>query len=420
MPLFAHIDCNNFYASCERVFNPSLNGRPIIVLSNNDGCAIARSQETKGLGVKMGEPFFKVKHLVQSNNLAVFSANFELYGDISNRVMTIVSKYSPQVEIYSIDECFINIEGLTDNPFVYCLEIKRMVERCTKIPITIGIGRTKSLAKTATSIAKVFQLRTRGVYFIDDEEARIKALQWLKIDDVWGIGKQYAKKLRAHGVNNAYEFTLLNDRWVKSNLSSVGLKLMMDLRGESCLELDKVKDKKSISVTRTFNYAKEDIEDIRERVSTFACKCAEKLRKQNSLCSRLQVFIITDYFRKDSAQYSNSINIKLPYPTNSSIDISKFATMGLEKIFRKGYRYKKSGVILMDFEPEGSQQLSIFESTSPVHAELMKAVDKLNCQYAGDIVRLASQSPGKTWKMRQEHISQRYTTNINEIIEVKA
>jgi len=262
-------------------------------------------------------------------------------------------------------------------------------------------------------------LRTRGVYFIDDEEARIKALQWLKIDDVWGIGKQYAKKLRAHGVNNAYEFTSLNDRWVKSNLSSVGLKLMMDLRGESCLELDKVKEKKSISVTRTFDYAKEDIEDIRERVSTFACKCAEKLRKQNSLCSRLQVFIITNYFRKDSAQYSNSINIKLPYPTNSSIDISKFAIMGLENIFRKGYRYKKSGVILMDFEPEGFQQLSIFESMSPMHTKLMKVMDKLNCQYSGDVVRLASQSSGKTWKMRQNYISQRYTTNINEIIEVK-
>jgi len=420
MSLFAHIDCNNFYASCERVFNPSLIGRPVIVLSNNDGCAIARSQEAKDIGIKMGEPFFKIKYLIDKHNIAVFSANFELYGDISNRVMSVVSQYSPDVEIYSIDECFINLEGISENPREYCLEIKQKVEKCTKVPVSIGIGPTKSLAKTSTRIAKKFQTKTQGVYIIDSEEKRIKALKWLKIGDVWGIGKQYSKRLIDNNIKTAYQFTLLDEKWIKTYFTTVGLKLMRDMKGIPSMELEDIKDKQSISVTRTFDTHKEEFEAIRERISTFASKCAEKLRKQKSLTSRIQVFIITDYFRKDQDQYSNTINLKLPYPTNSTIDISKFATQGLEKIYRKGYKYKKAGVIVMDFVPEHSHQLTLFEERNPKHTELMKAVDKINTHYSQDLIRLASQSTGKTWKMRQEHISQRYTTNINEIIKVKA
>lgn len=420
MPLFAHIDCNNFYASCERVFNPSLIGIPVIVLSNNDGCAIARSQEAKDLGIKMGEPLFKIKDLVEKHNISVFSANFELYGDMSNRVMTIASQYSPEVEIYSIDECFLNLEGISDNPRDYCLEIKRKIEKCTKIPVSIGIGSTKSLAKTATRIAKKFQKETQGVHIIDSEKKRIKALKWLKIGDVWGIGRQYSKRLISNNILTAYDFTLLDEKWVKANLTSVGLKLMRDMKGIPSIELETIKEKQSISVTRTFESRKTDFEDIRERVSTFACKCGEKLRKQNSLCTQIHVFIITDYFRQDLSQYSNSINIKLPYPTNSSIDLSKFATMGLEKIYRQGYKYKKAGVVVMDFVPEANFQLTLFENRNPKHIVLMKAVDKMNTHYSQDLIRLACQSPGKTWKMHQDHISQRYTTNINDIIRVKA
>lgn len=420
MALFAHLDCNNFFASCERVFNPSIIGVPVVVLSNNDGCAIARSQEAKDLGIKMGEPFFKFKDLIEKHNISVFSANFELYGDMSNRVMTIASQYSPEVEIYSIDECFLNLEGITDNPRDYCLEIKRKIEKCTKIPVSIGVGPTKSLAKTSTRVAKKFQNKTQGVYVIDSEEKRIKALKWLKINDVWGIGRQYSKRLLSNNVNTAYDFTCLEEKWVKDNFTTTSLKLMRDMKGIPSIELESIKDKQSISVTRTFESRKEDIEDIRERISTFACKCAERLRKQKSLCTRIQVFIITDYFRQDLSQYSNTINVKLPYPTNSSIDISKFATMGLKNIYRQGYRYKKAGVIVMDFVPESSHQLTLFENRNPKHTVLMKSVDKMNAHYSQDLIRLACQSPGKTWKMNQEHISQRYTTNINEIIRVKA
>ncbi|HHT03962.1 MAG TPA: DUF4113 domain-containing protein, partial [Bacteroidales bacterium] len=305
-------------------------------------------------------------------------------------------------------------------PRDYCLEIKRKIEKCTKIPVSIGIGTTKSLAKTSTSIAKKFQTTTKGVYIIDSEEKRIKALKWLKIGDVWGIGRQYSKRLMDNSITTAYQFTLLDEKWVKTYLTTVGLKLMRDLKGIPSMELEDIKDKKSISVTRTFDTHKEEFEAIRERVSTFACKCAEKLRKQKSLTTRIQIFIITDYFRKDQDQYSNTINLKLPYPTNSTIDISKFATLGLEKIYRKGYKYKKAGVIVMDFVPQDSHQLCLFEDRNPKHAELMKAVDKVNTRYSQDLIRLACQSPGKTWKMNQEHISQRYTTNINDIIRVKA
>ncbi len=418
MNLYAHIDCNNFYASCERVFNPSLIGRPVIVLSNNDGCAIARSQEAKDIGVKMGVPAFKIKHLIEKHNIAVFSANFELYGDMSNRVMTILSGFSPEMEIYSIDECFLSLKGIEKDIYEYALEIKKKVEKCTHLPISIGIGPTKSLAKTATRVAKKFPKQTNGIHIIDSEYKRIKALKWTKIGDVWGIGRQHSKRLLAMNINNAFDFTNLDENWVKKNLTSVGLLLMRDLKGIPSIELEKFKDKKSIAVTRTFDNMKEDLEDIEERISTFASKCAEKLRKQHSLCTRIQVFITTNYFREDLKQYSNFVILKLPYPTNSSIELSKFATNGLKKIYQKGFKYKKAGVIVMDFINESNKQLSLFEESDPRHWKLMKAVDKINSYYSKDIVRLAAQSHGRTWKMRQEKLSNHYTTNINEILEV--
>ncbi len=418
MPLYAHIDCNNFYASCERAFNPALEGKPIIVLSNNDGCAIARSNEAKALGIQMGVPAFKIKEIIEKNDVKVFSANFELYGDMSNRVMSILAGYSPLQEIYSIDECFLDLSGMNFDLRAYGMEMKQKVEKWTHIPISIGIGQTKALAKTATRIAKKFPTQTGGVHYIDSEEKRIKALRWLPVEDVWGIGRQHGKRLKARNITNAYQFTLLPDEWVKTNLSIVGLRLKHDLQGIPTLLLDEVKDKKSIATTRTFDHPLANQADIKERIVTFATKCSEKLRHQHACCRAVQVFIITNYFREDEPQYSNSTTIRLPYATNSAIELAQAASIGLEKIYRPGYKYKKAGVIVLDFLPEENQQMNLFENRDVRHIPLMKVMDQLNRRYSKDLIRLGTQAPGRTWRMRQEKLSKRYTTDIDDIIAV--
>lgn len=418
--MFALIDCNNFYASCERVFNPSLNGKPVLILSNNDGCVIARSNEAKALGIPMGAPAFKFKEVIENGEVHVFSSNFALYGDMSNRVMTILGTFCPKMEIYSIDEAFLDFSGFD----LYDLEalgrdIRKRVLQWTGIPVSVGFAHTKALAKVANRIAKKFTDRTGGVYTIDTEEQRIKALKWLKIEDVWGIGRQHARRLKEMNVLNAYQFTQLTDRWVRDMMTVVGLRLKLDLQGEPTLQLEDVRDKKSIATTRSFDHNYKDLTLIKERVASFAVSCAEKLRRQHCCCQSVMVFLHTNGFREDQPQYSKNIVIKLPFATNSSIEIVKFAVMGLEQIFREGYGYKKAGVIVSDFSPEGNQQLTLFDSRNVKHIELMKAVDNINRSMGQQKVRLAAQEPGRVWKMKQERLSPRYTTNLNEIITAK-
>lgn len=417
--MFALIDCNNFYASCERVFNPSLNGKPVLILSNNDGCVIARSNEAKALGIPMGAPAFKFKEVIENGEVHVFSSNFALYGDMSNRVMTILGTFCPKMEIYSIDEAFLDFSGfdLYDLEALGC-EIRKRVLQWTGIPVSVGFAHTKALAKVANRIAKKFTDRTGGVYTIDTEEQRIKALKWLKIEDVWGIGRQHARRLKEMNVLNAYQFTQLTDRWVRDMMTVVGLRLKLDLQGEPTLQLEDVRDKKSIATTRSFDHNYKDLTLIKERVASFAVSCAEKLRRQHCCCQSVMVFLHTNGFREDQPQYSKNIVIKLPFATNSSIEIVKFAVMGLEQIFREGYGYKKAGVIVSDFSPEDNQQLTLFDSRNVKHIELMKAVDNINRSMGQQKVRLAAQEPGRVWKMKQERLSPRYTTNLNEIITV--
>ena len=417
--MFALIDCNNFYASCERVFNPSLNGKPVLILSNNDGCVIARSNEAKALGIPMGAPAFKFKEVIENGEVHVFSSNFALYGDMSNRVMTILGTFCPKMEIYSIDEAFLDFSGfdLYDLEALGC-EIRKRVLQWTGIPVSVGFAHTKALAKVANRIAKKFTDRTGGVYTIDTEEQRIKALKWLKIEDVWGIGRRHARRLKEMNVLNAYQFTQLTDRWVRDMMTVVGLRLKLDLQGEPTLQLEDVRDKKSIATTRSFDHNYKDLTLIKERVASFAVSCAEKLRRQHCCCQSVMVFLHTNGFREDQPQYSKNIVIKLPFATNSSIEIVKFAVMGLEQIFREGYGYKKAGVIVSDFSPEDNQQLTLFDSRNVKHIELMKAVDNINRSMGQQKVRLAAQEPGRVWKMKQERLSPRYTTNLNEIITV--
>ncbi len=417
--MYALIDCNNFYASCERVFRPDLNGKPIAILSNNDGCVIARSNEAKPF-IPMGAPAFKFKKEFERNNIHVFSSNYALYGDLSNRVMATLSKFSPEVEVYSIDEAFLKFDGFDYFDLKeYGEKIRKIVTRNTGIPISIGIAPTKALSKVANKIAKKFSKKTNSVYVIDNEDKRIKALKWLKIDDVWGIGRRHARRLKYHGIRTAHDFTLQSDNWTRKQFSVVGLRLKRDLSGIPTLKLDEVKTKKNIATTRTFDYNYRDYEKVRERVATFAVSCAEKLRQQFSNCNAIMVFVHTNEHRKDLAQYSKSIVVKLPYPTNSNIELSKFAIKGLELIFKKGYDYKKAGVIVMDITPEREQQLAMFNNSNPKHKDLMKTIDQLNLTLGQQKIKLASQDLDRTWKMRQEKLSPRYTTRLDEVITVK-
>lgn len=414
--MYALIDCNNFYASCERAFNPSLVGKPVVVLSNNDGCVIARSNEAKALEVPMGAPAFEYKYLFERHNVAVFSANFALYGDMSNRVMTILSDYSPNQEIYSIDECFLDLSNMLVDLQEHGLKMRKQVLQWTGIPVSVGIAPTKALAKVANRIAKKYTDRTGGSYVIDTEEKRIKALKWLAVEDVWGIGRRNAKKLTNIGVKTAWDFCQLDRSWVLSNMTVVGLRLLDDLNGMPTLEMEPVELKQSIATTRTFENDYRKYDEVKERVCTFTVTCAEKLRQQHSLCTKLEVFIQSNRFREEDAQYSNSVVVKLPFPTSSSIELVNFAVQGLQAIFKTGIGYKRAGVVLMGFVQDNEYQQSLFFNSNPKHALLMNAIDNLNDKF-GTKVRLAAMDK-KTHKMRQERLSPKYTTSLKGIITV--
>ena len=417
--MFALIDGNNFYASCERVFRPSLRDTPIVILSNNDGVIIARSNEAKALGVPMGAPYFKSKDIILRHNIQVFSSNYALYGDMSNRMMNILKTFSPEIEIYSIDEAFLKLTGFESyNLTDYGIKIRKTVLKSTGLPTSVGIAPTKALAKVANKIAKQYPKETQSAYVINSKEKIEKALKWTKIEDVWGIGRRHAKRLKAVNINTAHQFTQLSDEWIKKHMSVVELRLKKELLGESVLKLDQIQRKQSIATTRSFDKKLTVLDDLKERVSSFAFSCAEKLRKQQTHCNSLMVFIHTNGFKASEPQYYKSIIVQLPYPTHSSIDLVKYANQGLERIFKKSYKYKKAGVIVNDLTPENLEQLSLFERKNKNHKALMKAMDKINISYGRHIVKLGSQNIQKTWIMKQEKLSQRYSTNLNEIIEV--
>ena len=416
--MFALVDCNNFYASCQRVFNPSLNKKPVVVLSNNDGCVIARSNEAKPF-IPMGAVAFKYKSIFETNNINVFSSNYALYGDMSNRVMNTLREFTPDLETYSIDEAFLEFTGFENyNLNDYGLKIREKVLNVTKIPVSIGIAPTKALSKVANKIAKKFTEKTSGVYVIDTEEKRIKALKWTKIEDVWGVGRQISKRLQSINVFTAYDFVNLSDDYVKSKFSIVELKLKHELQGEQRLFLEDIQNKKAIATTRSFETTIIELEYLKERVATFAITCAEKLRKQNSHCNLLTVFIQTNRFGLNDLQYSKSIALKLPYATNSSITISQFAIKGLQEIYKTGFSFKKAGVIVSGITPENEKQMNLFLDENPKHRIVMQTIDKLNADLGSKKLKLGTQDLERTWKMRQEKLSKRYTTNWNELLEV--
>tara|TARA_B110000444_G_scaffold258797_1_gene300707 strand:+ start:278 stop:1537 length:1260 start_codon:yes stop_codon:yes gene_type:complete len=419
--MFALVDCNNFYASCERVFQPEWKGKPVVVLSNNDGCVIARSNEAKALGIPMGAPAFKYQAQFKRHKIKVFSSNYTLYGDMSSRVMSILEKYTPNVEIYSIDEAFLQFEGFD----LFDLEkegkkMRNQVKKWTGIPVSVGIAPSKALAKIANKIAKKFTKKTEGIYCIDTEEKRIKALKWTAIGDVWGIGNQHRQRLEAMGITNAWQFSLLPDDWVRKKMSVLGLRLKKDLQGFPSIQLEEFQAaKKGIATTRSFESTLTSFSDLEERVSTFASSCAEKMRKQQSSCQALLVFVRSDPHKKDAISYRNSCVLTLPYATNSSIILSSYAVSGLRKIFKENVAYKKAGVMIMGLLPTEKRQLSLFENNNAKHVALMKSIDQIHKRFGPYLMKLANQDLNRTWKMKQQYLSSRFTTELKDVITVK-
>ena len=419
--MYALVDCNNFYVSCERVFQPQLNGKPVVVLSNNDGCIISRSNEAKALGIPMGAPEFQVRDLIKQHDIRVFSSNYALYGDLSHRVMKILENYTPNVEVYSIDEAFLNFSGMTILDLnVYGAEIQHRILKWLSIPIGIGFAPTKALSKVANKIAKKFPERTNGVYVIDTEEKRIKALKWTKIEDVWGIGFRLTKKMQARNIKTAYDFTLpYNEAFIRKEMGVVGMRLKYELEGKSVLEMEEPKAKKNIAVTRSFEKDITDFNELKERVVTFASVCSEKLRKQNSCCNVVTLYLRKDPFNANGEKYSFYRIQTLSFPSNTSFSISQTAIMMLKDLFQEGTAYKKAGVMVSEIVPSSQRQFMLFDEENPKYQKLMEVMDAVQAKTGERKLRLASQDLKRTWKMKQNHLSNRYTTNFNELLEVK-
>ena len=368
----------------------------------------------------MGAPIFKWESFCKANNIQVFSSNYPLYGDMSSRVMKILEQFTPDVEVYSIDESFLEFKGFENYDFKdYGNQMRQRILKWTGIPTCVGVAPTKALSKVANKIARKFPNETNGVYVIDSDEKRVKALKWTKLEDVWGIGRGIHKRLAVKGCKTAFDFTQLNDDWVRKSFSITEWKLKKDLEGISKIKLDEVKTKRAIATTRSFEYTYSDIDNIKERISTFATRCAEKLRKQGSSCYMIYVILSSDRHKKDLEQHRASKVVSLPYPTDSNLIISNEAVKAVTHIFKKGIKYKRAGVIVMGLVPTNNHQLQMFEHENPKHKPLMRAIDGLNSKYANYKVKLGNQDLKRTWKMRQERLSRRYTTNINDVIFVK-
>ncbi len=421
--MYALVDCNNFYASCERVFQPKFNGKPIVILSNNDGCVISRSNEAKALGIPMGAPAFQIKNLIKEQNIQVFSSNYALYGDLSQRVMKILNQFTPNIEIYSIDEAFLNFDGMTLSDYHhYGIAIKIRVQKWVGIPVCVGFAETKALSKIANKIAKKFQERTNGVYVIDNEEKRIKALKWTKIEDVWGIGYRTAKKAKNRNIKTAFDFVQPeHEAWIKKEMGVLGMRLKYELEGKSVLNLEPiVNQRKSIAVTRSFPKQISDFDLLRERVSTFAAVCAEKLRNQKSCCHTIIVMLIIDKYSVQTSKYYFNMAVTLPFATNSTLTISNTAINMLKKLYKgnEQLNFKKAGVIVSDFIGQDQKQFQLFQEENPKHLALMQVMDKLNRKIGNTKIKLGTQNLNQTWNMKQNYLSPRYTTNFNDILEI--
>lgn len=454
-------DCNNFYCSCERVFRPDLIGKPVVVLSNNDGCVIARSEEVKALGYKMGDPFYQVKEKLEAEGVAIFSSNYTLYGSLSNRVMSMLSHYSPRIDQYSIDESFfeadesmakvffrehtedhptlfnkITIDELSEKPdsllHRYGSKISADVLRAVGIPISVGIAETKTLAKIGSKFAKKYK-GFQGCCLIDTDERRHKALSLFPIEDVWGIGRQIARKLDYMGIRTAAQFADKKESWIRSHFNITTLRTWKELNGESCISIEELPQKKSICTSRSF--ANEGITDknvIEEAVANFAVRCTEKLRRQGSVCQGITVFAWTSRFNEHVPEYTIHDSLTLPIATNAQEEIVGAALSILRAKYPKpmadsrpdrpdmSFHFKKAGVILWQISPDHPRQQDLFDPIDrSKQKKLMEAIDAINRKNGYGTIRQAIQGTDCRFDLKREYMSKQFTTNIHDILKVK-
>ena len=415
-PVFALVDCNNFYASCERVFNPKLNGQPIVVLSNNDGCVVARSNEAKALGIGMGVPEFQIRPLLSAHRVQVFSSNYTLYGDMSQRVMETLEQFSPDVEVYSIDEAFLSLVGFEPRGLIeHGRLIRRTVPQWTGIPVSVGIAETKTLAKIANRIAKR-TLDTGGVFDLLACPDREALLGRVAVEDVWGIGPNHARLLKQHDITTALQLRGVDDQWIRKRMGIVGLRLVMELRGVSCLDLEQCPPpKQSLTCSRAFGKLISTLKEMEEAVSVYTSRVAEKLRCERLATTVLTVCLTTNEFN-EGPQYSNALTLKLPIATDSTADLIRCALQGIRAIYRDGYLYKKAVVVLTSLVPVSQTQADLFDSQDRrKFTRLMTALDAVNDRWGAGTLHYASSGITKAWETRFHRRSPAYTTDWDEL-----
>jgi DNA polymerase V len=420
MSIFALVDCNNFYASCERVFNPALEGKPIVILSNNDGCIIARSNEAKALGIPMGCPYYSFKQIFQKQNVEVFSSNYELYGDMSQRVMDSLAEFCPDIEVYSIDEAFLKLDGFKDRDLdAFAIEIRQKIKQWTGIPVSIGIGATKTLAKMANHIAK--RHTQSGVFNLLDTNISEKILSEFEVEKIWGIASGGEKKLKQLGIITAKQLRDANPKIIRKHLTVVGERIVYELRGISCLPLEIfVAPKKNIMSSRSFGRIVTKYEDLEEAIANYASRACEKMRKEKSRAQAVQVSVTTNPFKTHTKQYRNGTMSRFIAPTNDTMHIISQAVKCLKQIYHSDYEYKKVSVMLMDLvSDEGGQQDLFDEVNYDKSDKIMGVLDNINLKMGRNKLFIGTQGIERNWKMQRNKQSSRFTTQWHELLEVR-
>jgi len=419
--VFALVDCNNFYVSCERVFNPKLNGKPVIVLSNNDGCAVARSNEAKSLGIKMGAPAFQIADLIKKHDIYVYSSNYALYGDMSDRVMNTIATFTPHIEIYSIDEAFLEISDINENDRAqFCKNIRKTVYQWTGIPVSIGVATTKTLAKIANRIAKKSD-KTHGFLDLTHSPYLAHALERTEVDDIWGVGTKYARYLKNHGIFNALQLKNANSYMIQKKMGICGTRMQKELSEQSCFPLEcNPSAKKNLSVSRTFKKAVTSIDDLKEALANFVSIGAEKLRREQSVAKVMLVYITTGRFA-DKTYYQSHL-ISLPVATNNTPELIKYASCGVERIFQKGFFYKKTGVIFQELFPATCYQGGLFDPIDRNKLKkVMQSIDQINRKMGKNSIKYASMglNTSPNWQTVFNKRSPAYTTDWDQLLTVR-
>ena len=415
----ALIDCNSFYVSCERLFNPKIRKKPVVVLSNNDGCIISRSNEAKALGIKMGEPYFKAKNIIVKNNVQVFSSNYSLYGDISRRVMRTLKRFNSEIEVYSIDEAFLDLSNFSDDEIESVgIEIRSIILQWTGIPTSIGIAKTKTLSKIANHIAKKEKSGVVSLIGIEDIDP---ILEKVEIGDVWGVGRQLTKFYIKNDIYNAKQLKNISNTWVKKSSNVLSSRTAMELRGISCIDLE-IQDskRKSCVVSRSFGKKVETFQELKESVTNYCLNASEKIRSESLIAKSVTVFLRTSPFQNRGIYYSNSKTIDFPIATDNSIEIVKAAINGLKDIFKKGYKYQKVGVMLSGLSNLENKNNLFSSSKDEKIKSLMRSIDSTNCRYGRSALSLASGGVNKKWNIKRKHSSKIDTVDFRCLPTIKA